>query len=156
MNRLRIMLISSVLLSILFTTTPSIAGGIAKYVEPQPDAPILISGCSGNIIFTQTRWGTYSSFLITGVDFKNVSSKAAVAVLFHLQMSNAFGDIMDNRFPEATGQFNANTTINGNHWTDDDIWPGLSTIRCSVDRVLFSDGSVWKEMAPSPAPSRSA
>jgi hypothetical protein len=141
-------------------SVPVVANGIAKFTQPQPDAPVLITNCLGGVQFSSNQWGTSSSTLMTGVDFKNISGKTAVAVLFRLQLSNAFGDVMDNRFGSATGQFAPAAQIDGNHWATNDIWAGLGTIRCSVNRVLFSDGSVWRESAddiasPAPEPSLS-
>ncbi len=131
--------------------------GIAPYVQPQPYAPVQITGCFAGVQFVNTRWGTSSSNLNTGVDFKNISSKTVVAVLFRLQLANAFGNVMDNQFAQATGDFAPDAVIKGNHWSDTDTWPGLGIIQCTVNRVLFSDGAVWNEprTQPSPVPSQS-
>jgi len=131
------------------------AGGIAKVVQPQPDAPVQISTCSAGIAFSSNQWGTTRSQLNTAADFENVSTKTAVSVLIRFQLSNGFGDVMDNTFGQATGKFSANAPIVGNHWASTDEWPGLGEIRCSVSRVLFDDGSVWKDKeatTPSPSP----
>ena len=106
-------------------------------MHPQPDAPITITRCAADVRFSENRWGTFSSTLNTYVDFRNTSSKSAVAVLFHLQLSNAFGDVLDNIFGQATGQFAPSAVITGNHWSDTDRWAGLGIIECSVARVLF-------------------
>jgi hypothetical protein len=135
---------------------PARADGVAGYVQPQPSAPVQISSCTAGVQFISNGWGTAFSRLNTGAEFRNISPKVAVAVLIHLQLSNAFGAVMDNRFGQATGQFAPDAVIRGNHWSETDTWPGLSVVRCSVSRVLFSDGSVWAEPksqeSPSPYP----
>lgn len=133
--------------------------GIAGDVHPQPDAPITITRCAADVRFSENRWGTFSSTLNTYVDFRNTSSKSAVAVLFRLQLSNAFGDVLDNIFGQATGQFAPSAVITGNHWSDTDRWAGLGIIECSVARVLFSDDSTWiapkDQASPTPSPTAS-
>ena len=86
--------------------------------------------------------------------FKNVSSKVAVAVLIRFQLESVFGDVLDNRFGQTSGKFSPDTEIDGNKWSDTDIWAGLGAVRCSVSRVLFDDGSRWRDAnAPPPASS---
>jgi hypothetical protein len=133
---------------------------LAKYVLPQPDAPVLISGCSAGIDFVSNQWGTTYSRLNTAADFKNTSTKVAVSVLIRMQLANAFGGILDNRYGQATGEFSPAALIAGTHWSETDRWPGLAEVQCSVERVLFSDGTVWSSehdaassAPPSAAPS---
>jgi len=150
---------TTVLLSagLLCSVAPARAGGIAESIQPQPDAPVQISGCTAGIQFVSNGWGTSFSRLNTGVDFKNTSAKVSVAVLFRLQLSNAFGDVLGNIFGQATGQFATGAVISGNRWSNTDTWPGLAVVQCSVSRVLFFDGSVWPEpqgqASPTPSPS---
>jgi hypothetical protein len=148
-TRLRAFLV--LLAGIMISASPANAG-LAEYALPQPDAPVQVIGCTAGIQFTGNRWGTTYSTLNTAVDFKNASPKTAVAVLFRLQMTSAFGNVMDNQFAQASGQFAPDTVIKGNHWSDTDTWPGLSIIQCSVNRVQFSDGSVWTEPKAQPSP----
>jgi hypothetical protein len=143
--------------AVLSALAPARAG-LAEYVLPQPDAPMQVTACGAGIQFTGNRWGTTVSTLNTSVDFKSNSSKVAVAVLFRLQMTNVFGNVIDDAFVQASGQFGPDAPIKGNHWSGTDTWPGLAIIQCSVNRVQFSDGSVWAEskILPSPTPSPSS
>ncbi len=137
--------------AVFITLKPSDAG-LAEYALPQPDAPIQVTFCGAGIQFSGNRWGATVSALNTSVDFKNSSTKTAVAVLFRLQMTNVFGNVMDNAFVQASGQFAPDALIRGNHWSGTDTWPGLAIIQCSVNRVQFSDGSVWNEPKGAPSP----
>lgn len=131
---------------------------MAQYIELQPGAPIQLTACAAGVQFSRNRWGTTNSALNTVVDFRNASSKTAVAVLIRFQISNALGAVLDNLFEQATGLFSPDSVIKGNHWSDTDTWPGLTIMQCSVNRVQFSDGSVWTEpkSQASPAPSPGA
>jgi len=133
------------------------AGGVAGYALPQSDAPVQVTSCAAGVQFVSNGWGTSFSRLNTSVDFVNHATKAAVAVLFRLQLSSVFGTILDNRFASATGEFSPEASIKGNHWSDTDSWPGLGIVQCSISRVQFADGSTWIEpravASPSPAPS---
>jgi hypothetical protein len=130
----------------------SYANGIARYVKPQQDAPARVTGCGASVQFFNNAWGTSGSALTTSVDFQNASSKTIVAVMFRLQLEDAFGTVIDNVTIQATGTFSPDTTIRGNHWSASDRWPGLGIVQCSVHRVLFSDGSTWEEALDRPAP----
>jgi hypothetical protein len=145
------------LATLSLATSAARAGGIAAYALPQPDAPVVVTGCGASVQFVSNGWGTSFSRLTTSADFENHSTKTAVAVLIRLQLSSVFGVVLDNRFANATGQFSPGASIKGNHWSDTDTWAGLGAIQCSVGRVLFSDGSSWIEprspSLPSPSPS---
>jgi hypothetical protein len=136
---------------------PAEAVTMAQFAATQPDAPVQIQTCSSTFQMQNNRWGTHESTLNLLVDFKNSSSKQAVAVLVRFQMTNAFGVVLDNVFEQATGTFSPDAIIRGNHWSEIDTWPGLSIMQCSVNRVQFSDGSAWSEprIQPSPSPSPS-
>jgi hypothetical protein len=143
------------LLAVLCFPIDSNAATMAEYVKSQPDAPVQLTTCTAGIQFSKNRWGTTTATLGTLVDFRNASTKTAVAVLIRFQMSNTMGVVLDNLFEQATGTFSPDSTIRGNHWSETDTWPGLTIMQCSVNRVQFSDGSAWAEpqSAPSPSPS---
>lgn len=150
-------LFTVVVLAATFALSRGAARGanIATYVAPQPDSPVEITACYAGLRYYSNGWGTHVNMLETGVSFTNVSPKAAVAVLTRFELSSVFGDVMDNIFGQSAGQFAAGVTIDGNKWSTTDVWPGLGIVRCSVSRVLFADGSVWRAVgmpSPSPAP----
>jgi hypothetical protein len=66
---------------------------------------------------------------------------AAVLVGFELQ--NQFGDVLGRVSTQASGDFSPGVPIQDQHWDGEDQWPGFSTLVCSVQRVLFKDGTVW-------------
>lgn len=130
------------------------ANGIATYVEPQAGAPVQVIGCNAGLQYVNSGFGTEFYRLNMYAQFKDVSQKAAVAVLIRFQLENAFGDVLDDRFGQTSGTFSPNVEIDGNKWSDTDIWAGLGAVRCSVSRVLFQDGSTWRDNgAPSPTSS---
>jgi hypothetical protein len=130
------------------------ANGIATYVEVQADSPVQVVGCNAGLQYVNSGYGTSFYRLNMYAQFRNVSSKVAVAVLIRFQLENAFGDALDNRFGQTSGKFSPDTEIDGNKWSDTDIWAGLGAVRCSVSRVLFDDGSTWRDAgAPSAASS---
>jgi hypothetical protein len=59
-------------------------------------------------------FGTEFYRLNMHAQFKNTSSKAAVAVLIRLQLENAFGDVLDNRVGQTSGTFAPDVAIDGN------------------------------------------
>jgi hypothetical protein len=130
---------------------PARANGIATYVQPQPAAPVQVVGCNAGLQYVNSGFGTDFYRLNMFAQFKDVSSKMAVAVLIRFQLENAFGDILDARFGQTSGHFSPDVEIDGNKWSDTDIWAGLGAVRCSVSRVLFDDGSTWRD-ADSSAP----
>jgi hypothetical protein len=130
------------------------ANGIATYIEPQAGAPAQVIGCNASLQYVNSGFGTEFYRLNMYAQFKNTSSKAAVAVLIRFQLENAFGDVLDNRVGQTSGTFAPDVEIDGNKWSDTDIWAGLGAVRCSVSRVLFQDGSTWRDYAaPSPTSS---
>jgi hypothetical protein len=131
------------------------ANGIATYIESQPAAPVEVLGCNAGLQYINSGYGTSFYRLNMYAQFKNTSSKVAVAVLIRFQLENAFGDVLDSRFGQTSGKFSPDTEIDGNKWSDTDIWASLGAVRCSVSRVLFDDGSTWHDTgAPSPTSSR--
>lgn len=133
---------------------PAEASGIATYEQAQPSAPVQVVGCNAGLQFVNSGYGTEFYRLNMFAQFKNVSSKVAVAVLIRFQLENAFGDVLDDRFGESSGTFSPGVEIDGNKWSDTDIWAGLGAVRCSVSRVLFQDGSSWRD-AGTPVPTSS-
>ncbi len=130
------------------------ANGIATYVEPQPNAPVQVLGCNAGLQYVNSGYGTSFYRLNMFAQFKNASSKVAVAVLIRFQLENSFGDVLDNQFGQSAGKFSPDVEIDGNKWTNTDIWAGLGAVRCSVSRVLFDDGSTWRD-TDAPAPTNS-
>jgi hypothetical protein len=130
------------------------ANEIATYVEPQTGAPVEVLGCNAGLQYVNSGYGTSFYRLNMYAQFENTSSKIAVAVLIRFQLENAFGDVLDNRFGQTSGKFSPETEIDGNKWSDTDIWAGLGAVRCSVSRVLFDDGSTWHD-ANTPLPTAS-
>jgi hypothetical protein len=129
------------------------AGSITEYVLPQPDSPIQLTNCKAGVQFSTNRWGTNSSLLTVGADFRNVSSKTAIEIVVGARLSNALGRVMDTILNQSTGKFSPGAEIGGNTWSQTDSWPGLGEVRCSVARVLFSDGTDWNAPAEAPSPS---
>lgn len=121
------------------------ANGIATYVESQAAAPVQVMGCNAGLQFVNSGYGTEFYRLNMFAQFENRTTKVAVAVLIRFQLENAFGDVLDNRFGQSSGTFSPNVEIDGNKWSDTDIWAGLGAVRCSVSRVLFQDGSTWRD-----------
>jgi hypothetical protein len=131
-------------------TTAVQANGIAALVQPQSGSPVTVVGCNGSLEYVNSGYGTSFYRLVTNAEFKNTSAKTAVAVLIRFQLENAFGDVLGQIFGQSSGQFSSGIEIDGQKWTGTYIWPGLSVIRCSVNRVLFSDGTTWKDSNASP------
>lgn len=121
------------------------ANGIATYVEPQAAAPVQVTGCNAGLQYVNSGYGTEFYRLNMFAQFENRSAKVAVAVLIRFQLESAFGDVLDSRFGQSSGTFSPNVEIDGNKWSDTDIWAGLGAVRCSVSRVLFQDGSTWRD-----------
>lgn len=141
--------------ALLVTTTfgTATAVNVATYIAPQPDSPVQVTACYGAVRYLNNGWGTHYTVLDTGADFRDDSSKTVAAVLIRFELSSVFGDVMDNLFGQAAGQFSTATVIQGNKWTTTDAWPGLGIVRCSISRVLFTDGSVWRAIGmPTPSP----
>ena len=133
---------------------PAVASGIASYAETQASSPVQVVGCSAGLEHVISGFGTDFYRLNMFAQFKNESSKVAVAVLIRFQLSDAFGDVLDNRYGESSGQFSPDVEIDGQKWSNEDVWTGLSVVRCSVSRVLFADGSTWHDLE-GPAPGSS-
>jgi hypothetical protein len=138
----------------LASAMPAAASGIASYAQTQASSPVQVVGCSAGLEHINSGFGTDFYRLNMFAQFKNESSKVAVAVLIRFQLSNAFGDVLDNRYGESSGQFSPDVEIDGQKWSNEDIWAGLSVVRCSVSRVLFVDGSTWRDLE-GPAPGSS-
>jgi hypothetical protein len=138
----------------LASAMPAAASGIASYAQTQASSPVQVVGCSTGLEHINSGFGTDFYRLNMFAQFKNESSKVAVAVLIRFQLSNAFGDVLDNRYGESSGQFSPDVEIDGQKWSNEDIWAGLSVVRCSVSRVLFVDGSTWRDLE-GPAPGSS-
>ncbi len=143
--------LASPLLVILgLTTGTADASGIATYVKVQADSPVQVVGCNAGLQYVNSGYGTEFYRLNMYAQFKNISSKVAAAVLIRFQLEDAFGDVLDSRFGQTSGTFSPGVEIDGNKWSDTDIWAGLGAVRCSVSRVLFEDGSTWRDVsAPS-------
>lgn len=148
------MLLVALTAYLIITPNAANANGIATYVERQADAPVQVLGCNAGLQYINSGYGTSFYRLNMYAQFRNVSSKVAVAVLIRFQLESVFGDVLDNRFGQTAGKFSPETEIDGNKWSDTDIWAGLGAVRCSVSRVLFDDGSTWRD-AGSPPPTSS-
>ena len=143
MTRARLMVALAMLL-IMAPSTAS-ANGIATYAQRQDDATVQVLGCNAALQYINSGYGTSFYRLNMYAQFKNVSSKVAVAVLIRFQLKDAFGDILDSRFGQTAGKFSPDTEIDENKWSDTDVWAGLGAVRCSVSRVLFDGGSTWRD-----------
>lgn len=142
------------LFAALLYLTRAVAGasGIATFIKSQPKSPVEVVGCNAGLQYINSGWGTSFYRLNMFAQFKNLSTKTAVAVLIHFQLADAFGDVIDNLFGESSGQFSPDVEIDGQKWSDTDTWPALGVVRCSVSRVLFADGTNWTDSAaPTPA-----
>jgi len=128
-------------------TAPAAAKDLDASIMAQPDAPIRIVGCSGEIY--PMRNG--QNFTVQG-SFEDVGPRTATAV----RMGFAFFDALGERHVYnglSTGTYTAGARI--------DVTPfggqtGAETRRlvCFAMQAAFSDGSVWKANAyPSGAPS---
>jgi len=152
---MRSWLLRTAVLVLAFATLSAAAEAstIATYIAPQPDSPVQITGCYGSLRYVNNGWGTHFNVLDTGVSFRNDSPKLVVAVLARFELSSVFGDVMDNLFGQSAGHFSTGVVVDGNKWSTTDTWPGLGIVRCSVSRILFSDGSTWAATGmPSPSP----
>lgn len=127
------------------------ANGIATSIQPQGDSPVTIVGCNAGLQHVSNGYGTDFYRLSMSARFKNESTKTAVAVMVHFQLANAFGDVLGDRFGQSTGTFSSNVEIDGERWSDTDIWPGLGEVKCSISRVLFQDGSTWPQSTVAPS-----
>lgn len=153
---MRLFFLGTAILGILqmSSAVPAVAAGIASYVETQTSSPVQVLSCSAGLQYVNSGYGTEFYRLNMSAHFKNDSSKLAVAVLIRFQLSDAFGDAIDNRYGESSGHFSPDVEIDGQKWSNEDIWAGLSVVRCSVSRVLFADGSTWHDSeGPAPGPS---
>lgn len=143
--------VTTLFLALTIATPAAEANGIATYAKPQPASPVQVIGCNAGLQYVDSGYGTDFYRLNMHAQFKNKSSKVAVAVLIRFQLEDAFGDVLDRRFGQTSGKFSPGIEIDGNKWSDTDIWAGLETVRCAVSRVLFADGSTWHDSgAPSP------
>jgi hypothetical protein len=151
------MRILSALLAAMLLMTPSIASGNpAGAISTQADSPIRITACNSKVQHIRSG-GTDADNLHLSVDFMNTSDRDVVAVLIGFEIQNQFGDDLGDISTQASGNFSPKAAIADQHWDGADEWPGLSTIVCSVQRVLFKDGTVWRaDMIGTPAPKASA
>jgi hypothetical protein len=132
------------LAAILAEVPTAIRANPASAIQSQPDAPIRITSCSSKTGHYAGKWGTESDTLHLSVDFTNTSTRDVAAVLAGFELQNQFGTVLGRVTTQASGDFSPSVQIADQHWDGEDEWPGFSTLICSVRRVLFKDGSVWK------------
>jgi hypothetical protein len=102
---------------VMASAVPAVASGIASYAEPQASSPVQVAGCSAGLQYVNSGFGTEFYRLNMFAQFKNESSKVAVAVLIRFQLSDAFGDVLDNRYGESSGRFSPDVEIDGQKWS---------------------------------------
>jgi hypothetical protein len=79
----------------------------------------------------------------TGVTFKNSTQKPIVRVAFKFTMRDTSGSKIDSNTLQGAGTFAPAVEIDNISWNNVDDWPTLADMDCSIQRVVFQDGSVW-------------
>jgi hypothetical protein len=136
----------------VFGASVATAQTMQKYattISEQPDSPVNIERC-----FVWNYNG-----LREQVEFRNATDdKTVIAVRFYFMASDAFGDAMTPiASADATNTVAPGVLISryANHWVDPlNPWTDPKSVTCSVDKVRFADGTVWKAGA-APSASRS-
>lgn len=118
----------------------------ASAIRTQAGSPIRVTACSASTSHTR------GDSLHLSVTFTNVSSKDAAAVLVEFELQDQFGDVLGRVSTQATGEFSPGISIENQHWDGEDDWPGFSMLVCSVNRILFKDGTIWRSDASQVSP----
>jgi hypothetical protein len=128
---------------ILVLATPADASSIAVVITAQAGAPITLTSCTLRKEMMPLARGVSVEGLRTGVVFKNTTLKPIADVAFLFTMRDVSGDVIDSHRLHSKGTYAPNVEIDNINWLSVDSWPTLGDMDCSIDRVVFSDGSAW-------------
>ena len=109
---------------------------IPKVIAQQPTAPIRVDRCYGDFL---TAYGAF-----VDVAYTNTSRIEITLVRFGFTDIDGFGD----RHAMVTGDVMATLDPGAGYEkrrvADDPGWRVPDHVECSVERVLFANGTVWK------------
>ncbi len=138
-------------LLLLLCAPASAAESLAVTILAQPTSPIQIVDCNARLL--DTRVGNVDYYLAAAVAFKNTSTKTATAVEFGFSEFDVFGTFLGGTAGQVTGTYstgaeldprkNPFTNLPWPMWSWVNLYDSVNTVRCSVLKVLFDDGSQW-------------
>lgn len=130
-------------------------------IASQPTSPVQIIDCNSALL--DTRVGNIDYYLAAAVAFKNISPKTATAIEFGFGEFDVFSSFLGGTAGQMTGTYSPNVEIDPRKnpitnlpwpmWQWINLYDTVNTVRCSVDKVLFDDGTIWNASATTPSPS---
>jgi hypothetical protein len=132
---------------LLVTGTIAVAGTITVSITPQSNAPITLTGCTFQKQFVPLARGVSVEGFRTGVVFTNNASRPISTVVFLFTMHDTAGAVIDSHTLKSSGSYAPAVPIDNIHWLVVDSWPTLGAMDCSIDHVVFTDGTAWSAEA---------
>jgi hypothetical protein len=128
---------------VLATIAAAAASGVSVTVTAQADSPVTLMTCTLQKQFVTIARGVSVEGFRTGVTFKNSTQKPIARVVFKFVMRDAAGAEIDSHTLQSVGMFAPNVEIDNISWNNVDNWPTLGDMDCSIQQVVFQDGSSW-------------
>ena len=128
---------------VLATSAACAAASVSVTVTPQADSPVTLMTCTLQKQFVTIARGVSVEGFRTAVTFKNSTQKPIARVDFKFVMREATGAEIDSHTLQSIGMFAPNVEIDNISWSNVDDWPTLGDMDCSIQRVVFQDGSFW-------------
>jgi hypothetical protein len=119
------------------------AANVSVRVTAQPDSPVALMTCTLQKQFVTIARGVSVEGFRTGVTFKNATQKPISRIDFKFTMRDATGSEIDSEILDGAGTFAPDVEIDNISWNKVDDWPALSDMDCSIQRVVFQDGTSW-------------
>lgn len=137
---------------------------LSTRIASQPTSPVRILSCEASLLDTDV--GNIDYYLAAAVSFENTSPKTASAIEFGFREFDVFGSFLGGTAGQMTGTYSTDVEIDPRKnpitnlpwpiWRWINLYDTASAVKCSVEKVLFDDGTIWSATAPvatSPAPS---
>jgi hypothetical protein len=131
------------LILVLGIIAPARAGSVAVSITPQSSAPVLLTSCTFQKQFVSLARGVSVEGFRTGVVFTNGTTRPISTVVFLFTMRDTSGEVIDSHTSKSSGSYAPAVSIDNIHWLVVDSWPTLGAMECSIDHVVFSDGTSW-------------
>jgi hypothetical protein len=128
---------------LLAASSAAAAAGVSVTVTAQADSPVTLMTCTLQKQFVTIARGVSVEGFRTGVTFKNTTQKPIARVVFTFLMRDATGVEIDSHTLQSVGAFAPDVEIDNISWNNVDNWPTLGDMDCSIQQVIFQDGSSW-------------
>ncbi len=132
---------------VLATSAAAAAASVSVTITAQADSPVSLLTCNLQKQFVTIARGVSVEGFRTGVTFKNVTQRPIARVVFKFVMRDAAGAEIDSHTLQSVGAFGPAVEIDNISWSNVDNWPTLGDMDCSIERVVFQDGSFWDAKA---------